>query len=402
MKETRLRLWLVALVVLALVGLASLLNVERQRFELRSRAGFLPGNPRRGGELFYARGCVGCHAIVGLGGKTGPDLARPKGRPADLADVAAAMWNHAPEMWEEMATQSLTPPRLTPTDLSDLLAFLFAAGYLEEEGDPERGEAVLTTKGCKGCHTTNEGKLWIGPDLARWSASVNPILFAQLLWNHGPAMENAMKERGIAWPRLETQELADLMAYLRSVGTEPRRPASLPGDPAVGRAFFRSYCQQCHQAEGRGGSVGPELGAVGGKPRTLSALAASLWNHSPAMSERMKELGVKRPSFTETEMAHVIAYLFAIGYFEGRGERASGKEVYDRSCLHCHGDSGQGDIGPSLRTLGGRINATFMSSTLWNHGPRMYQEMKTRGRSWPVLQGGDMRDLIEYLRTLST
>lgn len=402
MKETKLRLWLVVVVVLALVGVAGLLNVERRRAELRSRAGFLPGNPRRGGELFHDRGCAGCHAIAGVGGKTGPDLARPKGRPADLADVAAAMWNHAPGMWEEMAARSLTPPRLTPADLSDLLAFLFAAGYLEEEGDPERGETVLSVKRCQGCHATGEGQPWIGPDLTRWSASVNPILFSQLLWNHGPAMEAAMKERGVAWPHLETQELGDLMAYLRSVGTEPRRSAPLPGDPVVGRAFFRSYCQQCHTAEDRGGNVGPELGAAGGAPRALSALAASLWNHSPAMGERMKEMGVKRPTFTEAEMAHIIAYLFALGYFDGAGDRESGKQVYDRSCLPCHGDSGTGDIGPSLRSLGPRINATFMCSTLWSHGPRMYQEMKDRGLEWPTLQGPEMRNLIEYLRSLSS
>ncbi len=391
---------LIALLVVALVCLATLLNLEQRRTELRWRAGFLPGNPRRGGELFQDRGCARCHSISGVGGKIARDLSRPQKRPLDLAEVAAAMWNHAPEMWEEMAAQSLPLPRLAPSDVSDLLAFLFAAGYLEEEGSPERGEAVLATKGCLGCHLTAEGRPWIVPDLTRWSTTVNPILFSQLLWNHGPAMEVTMKERGISWPRLETQELIDLLSYLRSVGTEPRRRAPLPGDPVVGRAFFRSYCQQCHKAEGRGGSAGPELGP-GPAPRTLAALAASLWNHSPAMGERMKELGVTRPSFTEIEMAHLVAYLFAARYFEARGDAALGRIVYQRSCLPCHGPAGQGGAGPPLGSLGVRASPTFMCSTLWNHGPPMYQEMKNRGLSWPALDGAAMRNLIEYLRTLS-
>jgi cytochrome c2 len=400
-KETRLRLWLVVLVALGLIGVASLLNIERRRAQLRVRAGFLPGNPRRGGELFYDRGCAGCHAISGVGGKIGADLARPQGRLSDLADVAAAMWNHAPEMWQAMAARNLEPPRLTPTDLSDLLAFLFAAGYLEEEGNPVRGEAVLADKGCLGCHAANEGRSWIGPDLARWSASVNPIVFSQLLWNHGPAMEEAMKERGVAWPPLDPEDVADLLAYLRRMGSEPRRRPPLPGDPVVGRAFFRSYCQQCHQVEGRGGSVGPELGAGGGPPRTLSALAASLWNHSPAMGERMKEMGVNRPSFNETEISHLITYLFAVGYFEGSGDPDSGKQIYDRSCEPCHGDSARGGMAPSLQAKESRINASYMSAALWNHGPRMYQEMKRRSFDWPELQGTDMRNLIAYLRSVS-
>ncbi|MFQ5791162.1 MAG: c-type cytochrome, partial [Acidobacteriota bacterium] len=342
-----------------------------------------------------------CHAVAGVGSKQAPDLARSRHTPSDLAEIAGAMWNHAPQMWDQMSSRGYTPPTLTARDTADLMAFLFTAGYLEEGGgDPARGEAVLARKKCRDCHTTGERERKIGPDLARWSSSVNPILWAQLLWNHAPAMEMAMREQDIPWPQLSLQEVVDLMAFLRSVGATPRRIAPLPGDPWAGKHLFRSHCQRCHRAEGEDGHVGPNLGASSA-PRTLSGLAASLWNHAPAMGEQMKELGVERPSFSEQEMADLITYLFAVRYFEAPGNRDAGAEVYERSCSPCHGKAGRGEVGPNLCALGARSSATAMAATLWNHGPQMYEQMTERGVEWPRLQGTEMRDLIEYLRSLS-
>jgi hypothetical protein len=44
------------------------------------------------------------------------------------------------------------------------------------------------------------------------------------MWNHGRFMERIAERKSIAWPVLTGQELADLSAYLASVGT-PRRVA---------------------------------------------------------------------------------------------------------------------------------------------------------------------------------
>ncbi|MFQ5789456.1 MAG: hypothetical protein ACE5JI_03180, partial [Acidobacteriota bacterium] len=63
---------------------------------------------------------------------------------------------------------------------------------------------------------------------------------------------------------------------------------------------------------------------------------------------------------------------------------------------------GVGDDAPSLRTVGARTSASFMASTLWNHGPEMYGQIRGRGLEWPLLQQTEMRDLIEYLRGMSS
>src|SRR3989304_2141444 len=134
----------------------------------------------------------------GVGGDRALVFPRPPGHPpADLAEIAGEMWNHAPDMFDEMMASGYAPSELTPRDFADVMAFLFVAGYLEEGGDPARGGGVLVKKTCRRCHTTGETGEKAGPDIASWSSSVNPILWAQRLWNHAPAMETAMQEEDI-------------------------------------------------------------------------------------------------------------------------------------------------------------------------------------------------------------
>jgi hypothetical protein len=37
-----------------------------------------------------------------------------------------------------------------------------------------------------------------------------------VLWEHGPRMLERMREKNIAWPRFNTQEMRDLIAYLQT------------------------------------------------------------------------------------------------------------------------------------------------------------------------------------------
>jgi mono/diheme cytochrome c family protein len=394
-KTKRILWWAFVLAVLV----AIFVTAPRVRRDIDVLAGFLPGNPRRGGELFYDRGCGGCHAIAGVGGKEASDLAHTHQTPSDLEDIAGAMWNHAPEMWATMSASGFQVPSLTPEDVADIMAFLFAAGYLEEEGDPENGRAVLTTKKCRTCHALGEEDDKLAPDLALWSSRVNPILWTTALWNHAPEMEEALEAEGMDWPELTQREVVDLLAYLRTIGGIARERGTLPGDPLEGRRLFRESCSQCHSAEGEGSDVGPDL-SEGTGTRTLAGLSAAFWNHVPAMGESMRELGLSRPTFSEQEMADIITYLFAIRYFERPGDARVGADVYSRSCAKCHGDEAEGAEGPDLQHLGTGTSAVFLASTLWNHGPQMYDEARDRGLEWPLFQGHEMHDLISYLRSL--
>src|SRR5512145_965838 len=66
-----------------------------------------------GWELFGTKGCGGCHAVRGIGGVIGPDLATIPG-PKSFFDIAAAMWNHLPNMGEQMRAVRVQRPTLTP------------------------------------------------------------------------------------------------------------------------------------------------------------------------------------------------------------------------------------------------------------------------------------------------
>ena len=50
-----------------------------------------------GWNVYAEKGCGRCHAVRGVGGSGGPDLARMQGAKAFFY-IGAAMWNHLPKM----------------------------------------------------------------------------------------------------------------------------------------------------------------------------------------------------------------------------------------------------------------------------------------------------------------
>ena len=80
----------------------------------------------------------------------------------------------------------------------------------------------------------------------------------------------------------------------------------LPSDPLAGRLVFEGKgCLHCHALGGFGGELGPDLTQERffGGPAELSAV---LWNHIPDMNRKYRQLGLKRPSFTEREMLDAL------------------------------------------------------------------------------------------------
>ena len=81
------------------------------------------GDPLAGERLFRDKGCVGCHALRGVGGKVGPDL----GQVAELSspiEVIAALWNHATSMETAMRERGVPWPRFRRGEMADILEYL--------------------------------------------------------------------------------------------------------------------------------------------------------------------------------------------------------------------------------------------------------------------------------------
>lgn len=160
---------------------------------------FSPASAADGEVLFQTKGCSGCH--------TGSNSLEEKHPAATLAEFAAAMWNHAPEMRE-------SAQELLPEEMTRLVGYLWSIQYFDDRGDPARGLKVLTDKKCGSCHGA-PGQA--APGFATLSGEMDSIRFVSDTWKHGPEMLRRMRESNLEWPRFRNRELSDLLAYINSL-----------------------------------------------------------------------------------------------------------------------------------------------------------------------------------------
>ena len=386
------RRWLLLLGVAAAAGAAALAPAAERPVP----------DPVEGSRLFIGKGCVACHAVDGEGGKIGPDLGRVStGR--TLLGMAAVMWNHSPRMTERLKEAKVARPKLTPEEMANLFAFLTYTGYLGTPGDPKRGADLFRDRSCARCHAVGGAGGTVGPGLDRFKRYISPIVLATAMWNHGPQMQAMMQQAGIVRPKLSGEDIAHLLAYVRSAGGGGPEAAMylLPGNPQVGRQLFQQKrCATCHGPEGTGG-VGPDFRRrredfQGG----LTQVAALMWNHGPAIWAKMNEMGIPVPSLTGQEMADLVAFLYTLPYFDEPGNQARGREVFERKgCAACHGPSGRGGAGaPDLAKALGAAPPIAIAAAMWNHGFAMEQVARARGVPWPDLDGRDLADVVAFLR----
>ncbi|MFQ5899012.1 MAG: c-type cytochrome [Candidatus Methylomirabilia bacterium] len=357
-----------------------------------------------GWDVFAKKGCGKCHALRGVGGGVGPDLGRIE-TGKNFFELAAAMWNHLPRMGAKMQEVGIRRPKLTPRELSNLIAFLFTAQYFDELGDPAVGKRLFARKGCLGCHEVGGLGGRVGPALDFLKRANSPVLVAAAMWNHGPEMAGAMKARGIARPTFQGKEMVDLIAYLvaaaKPVGGETVQ--AIPGTPERGQKLFgEKRCTICHSVGGKGGKVGPDLG-LGGHHVSLTRFVALMWNHGPAMWARMKERGIQVPRLTGQEMADIVSYLYLSHYFDQEASSTRGLQLLQgKGCLICH----------SVRGRGGKVAADFAASRvvgspasllagMWNHSRYMEFRAQKLQVPWPLLTGQELADIAAYLGSLS-
>ena len=349
----------------------------------------LPGDMKEGWKVFTTKKCSTCHAIWGEGGKEGPDLGTLPQSYISQSQLAALMWNHWPEMWGKMAAKKVPLQKMGKKEMADLFAFLYFIRYMDEPGNPQSGKGLMETKHCNKCHAVlKEG---MKGDLSRWGMYINPILWAQMMWNHAPQMGQEMKKKGLSWVEFKGNEMVDLIAYIRSFSSKMEKVYLSPGDPQNGKKLFtQKGCIQCHAAGGR-----LNLSKKKDFPRTLAQLAGMMWNHSRTMWKGIEEKGMDRPTLSPQEMADLVAYLFSTQYFDEPGNPEEGKKVFaKKQCNLCHSKSAKM---PNLSSLKGQISPIFMAQTMWNHGPEMLEKMRKAKVPWQKIEGKEMVDLMEYL-----
>ena len=346
-------------------------------------AATIAANSERGAALFESLSCVQCHSVNGRGGTLAPDLGKLVDRNFTPATLAATMWNHAPTMWAAMRERSIRAGDLNEQGAADLLAFFYSARFFERPGDAGRGKELFSSKHCASCHGISTPKLPEAKPVAEWQLIGHPIELVNAMWNHGVTMKEEYARHKISWPQLTSQDLTDLLVYLRNL--PETRHATVRVEITAGTqgaALFQSKgCTGCH--------VGKLDLPTLLKGQTLTDIAADMWNHERLMAKNPPQLELE-------EMREIISYLWAEQFFRGSGNPRAGAKVFSaKHCAGCHNDPGSG--APKLS--GRSFDAAVIVSALWHHGPNMLDLMKTRNIAWPHFEGDQMADLLAYLNS---
>jgi len=356
-------------------------------------------DPVAGAKVFDSAGCVKCHAVAGIGGKVGPDLSKSP-RPRSFYDLASAMWNHLPRMTARMQQMGIARVTLDAREAGDVAAYLYTLHYFDRPGRAEVGRRLFADKKCIVCHQVEGRGGTVGPKVDAFKHFASPLYVASAMWNHGPRMAEAMAAERVERPTLSTDELRDLIAFL-SPATGGQGPIQvLAGSAEHGRTLFAEKgCVQCHPATGTG--AGPSL--IGrGVRRTQIEFAAALWDKAPAMQKARKPEMGPVPELSPADMADLVAYLDAAGYFAGSGSVSRGwKVMAEKGCLVCHGVHGERGKPASDLTLAKALDSrAAVLASLWNH-TTVPAPAPGGGRApWPTIQPGEMADLVALLQAI--
>jgi cytochrome c2 len=269
-----------------------------------------PGDAESGERWFREKRCVDCHSVGASDDRISLDDYAPFIAPIALAQ---GMWNHGPGMQAELEGMRISMPIFVAREVADIQAYIRRASSLRDRNvellqppDPNEGRQLFAAKRCTACHgAAGEGTAF-GPELRTATQQLTVSEIAGRLWNHSALMEQAMRTRGVGFPRFDGSEMANLIAflyYLRFYETE--------GDVQIGeRLYVQKGCAACHGRDQA--SVAPALSESEAVLSPLG-LAAAMWEHAPSMFDLVEEENREWPRFEGDEMRDLSAYLRALG-----------------------------------------------------------------------------------------
>lgn len=347
----------------------------------------VPGDSVRGAQLFENERCIQCHSIDGKGGKNAPDLGQRIDRNFTPALLASTMWNHAPVMWKMIEGAGIEKPRLSPEGAADLFAFFYSTRFFDKPGDAARGKQVFSARRCAECHGITGSRAEGAPPVVKWESLGEPVVLVQQMWNHSGRMREAFARKNISWQELTTQELTDMLVYLRTL-PETRNLVSHFSYTSgqEGEALFESKgCTKCH------------TGKLALEDRlhnlTLTDIAVDMWNHAPRMIQ-------PPPSLTQDEMRQLLSYLWMRQFIYPAASATRGKQVFtEKRCVECHTTGRHG--APPLPGQARKFSEVTIIAALWRHGPEMLTRMQEAHIAWPRFKNAEqLADLVAYLNSV--
>ena len=195
--------------------------------------------------------------------------------------------------------------------------------------------------------------------------------------------------------------LLGLAMVAAGIGRGSATAADAPGDATRGQAVFTAkQCVRCHAVRGQP-SVGPVVEELR-RPQGAYELAGRFWNHAPAMFTTLRRDGIAWPEIEPAEMADLMAYLQADASRDPPPDPFQGHILLvSKGCLKCHRYKGEGGkISEELTQYNpGYQSPVAWAGAVWKHAPRMAEEARRMGVSYPRFTGEEMGNLVGLLRS---
>src|SRR5262249_3872770 len=135
----------------------------------------------------------------------------------------------------------------------DLFAYFYSAHFFDRPGDAGRGKALFSSTGCEECHGLTATKIPETKSIANWETISSPISLAAAMWNHVSRMRDELAAKSKSgrhrpWPLLTTQDLTDILVYLRNLPSARGAASRIEITAGSGgQMLFESKgCAGCH------------------------------------------------------------------------------------------------------------------------------------------------------------
>lgn len=364
-----------------------------------------PDRIENGGRIFREARCISCHTVEGKGGAIAEEI-------GSSGTLYTPRW-----LWQYLSNPKRLLPGVPmpryglPSDqLLDLTTYLLSelqdwdfdsAAYKVPEprhGYFERGEVLWTTYNCAGCHSLKgaptEGEK--GPSLAKIGVKPSynlemgvrndlpqdlPVYLLAKLQNPRSFFEN------LRMPQYDfnPEEADAIVTALLAFGDEENLPDEwlvIRDDPAkpklngaIGRLFDRYNCLTCHSLNGYGGTMAPELSALGSQlaPDWIRKYLLLPYSRRPILTERMPNLFI--PITDADTLREYIQLILVSDELDSitTPERGNpvlierGKALFHEkfACRACHQVDGKGGyVGPPLDGAGERLQPGWLKAWL--------------------------------------
>ena len=396
---------------------------------------------RRGRQLVIEHGCLGCHKIGSRGGDLGPDItyAGDKAvRDLDFTRVegerTVANWMFAYFKSPRTVLPGAVKPDLKLSEEEARALADYMARLKRKAASPTRtplprpvkptplgGKALYSTF-CSACHGPDgqggivrapyNSQTPYRPEESIAPAVANPDMlgvasndYLRMIIRSGRSGTSML-----AWVEkggLSEDEIERLIAHLRSWdATAPamERISASHGNARYGRALYRSRCMGCHGHDGQT-SIGVSLHSA-----SLLSVASDDFLAQAIVYGRANTAMPSWKRLSAARVSDLLAYLrtwepvpaskqavltgLSQTVRDGSSE-AAGRAVYRSNCEICHGEDGEGTIGPSLNkeTFLSIVDNEYLYTAIVAGRPG------TAMPAWKQLPLGDLVHLINFLRS---